>query len=373
MKSLKKEWRETIYRDWHKVEAAISQGDYVGSTRHATLIFESILKNLLRIHQTDLPRDVQIKYLNDIDDKSMLGQLIKFWKEFNITKILSEHLSKDPRNVSGVNFGHINEFRIGVSHDPPMAITRDQASYVAKSVEMLLDFWDIEYESLASILSRKLDNFSAELEKARVSGAAKAGEWATDQVQYYKILHLSERREDKEPIYWKYVNRLEKKIPVYDEVISFGFKQLAEVEQTLSHSYRSSGVIDIHLLSPFVKSLKFDDRGEKYVENSLQQLIHNSPHIATFDAFLIHNGLQKNHCDLALKVTRMVDHALLVVDFSSLLPDLIPLKSKPSGVLCKNGEEAIVNVEELDKGVFYIEKFNAENLVLRMDFNFGWG
>lgn len=366
-----KDWYNSIYNDWKVVSIKIFEGDYSYAARTATIVFEGILKNVLRKYQTELPSDVQLNYLNTLQPKGsklMLGELIGFWKEHKVIALLAEKLSKDRRIVGGINMGYIGELRNGLSHNPPVEVSYEEAKYCINSIELLLDFFNLKHFNLTKALYKQIGS----VKKEAVKGKESLKSYPSRRVTYYKVLNLRQKDSGLSPIYSKYISRLEKEIEVYDEVFSFGFNQYSSLQDTVKSVVRSSGVVEKNFLMPFQKELVFDDRDERYIENYLQQVIRQK-HITSLTSGTIYNGLQPKHQDLAFKMDRDMESAVLIVDFSSLPNNEGLFKSEPEAFLCLNGGEKMLSVGKLAHQVYFLEESDVkEGAVLRMDFDFDW-
>lgn len=368
-----KEWHQFIYKRWQVAEKRMLEGDYADVVKESVRVFESILKNILKKYQTELTPEVQMAYLQLRQEKKdeTLGPLIGFWRSQKLVPLLAQVLGKDPVVISTINMGYIGKLRNGEAHLGHPDPTLEDAKYCMQSTELLLGFFDLKYYDLTKVLFLNLQKAKQRMDSLKSEKSSALPKFPIQKLIYYKILNLK-LKGDEPPVYTKYISRTEKDVDVYDEVFSFAFEQLASVEKEVKLMARSIGVVEKTSLVPFQKELVFNDKDERFIENYLQQVVRKE-HISALSMGTTYNGLQPGHQDLAFKMSRDVESAVLIVDFSSIPKSDRLLKVPPKGVLCSQGVENKVNVEELSKNVFFIEEINVKkDSVIRMDFDFDW-
>src|SRR6266542_348772 len=199
--------------------------------------------------------------------------------------------------------------------------------------------------------------------------------------QRYKLLYiqvcaLSRRAERREPIYKRFIERLEKEIDVYDELHHYRLNIYNTPPSEFEITDRSSGVVDLNILHPW-QSLQFPDEGARHVEQIIKQTIRSYSNMF-FTRARYFNGFQPGNENVAMRMERDTEEARLVIDFSSLPHHEAIVAGWPKGTIRENNgngtvTEGEIEVKRLRAGVYVVERLNLKKeSVIRMDFKINW-
>ena len=205
-----------------------------------------------------------------------------------------------------------------------------------------------------------------------VDKAEQTKKLVVQRLTYIKVIHMSKKEPEREPIYHRVIERLKhKSIPVYDEEIFFTVVVYSSEQPTHKWDFRSSGVVDPRNVFPWKSKLEFADKGLGDDENYIPQTI-TTPSNACMSMCHVFNGLQPGNEDLAMKMSCDTDHARLVVDFSSIPEAQLIFKDVQAISRIGNQEEPI-GVEECKPSLFTCSDDQLkEGQVLRIDFKIDW-
>lgn len=156
---------------------------------------------------------------------------------------------------------------------------------------------------------------------------------------------------------------------VHDEFIYFFVSVYDAPRRTHRFRYRTSGVVDLQTLIPWIKQLTFTDQEAGSIKNYIAQDVSLGTNtVASVTHFF--NGLQRGHENIALQVTENTDEARLVVDFTSGALAEGLLIGCPTGTIIRNsGDSYSVSCVEVRPGVYTVaESGLAAGDVIRMDF-----
>ncbi len=187
---------------------------------------------------------------------------------------------------------------------------------------------------------------------------------------YVKYIHI--RRETDEPVYSKFINRLEKSIDVHSEYHYYRFNKYNRPNNEITIKDASSGVVDLNILYPW-KELEFTDRPSKLNEGKIGQHLENSD--VYFTSTVYYNGFNEGNEDIGMRMEMDTLTARMIADFSSII-GLEKMFTKPPDAYRRNKAGAptrITSLLELSPGVYYLEMNNlkkGESLML--DFHVDW-
>lgn len=188
---------------------------------------------------------------------------------------------------------------------------------------------------------------------------------------YVKYLHI--RKESEEPVYSKYLNRLEESIDVNSEYHYYRFNKYSTNNNEIQLTDRSSGIVDQNILYPW-KELTFTDIPSKKIKGMITQDVDSCD--SYFSATTYYNGFKENNEDIGMKMEMDTLEARMVADFSSIVgleklftkePDAykIDLDGKKNKILG--------GFEKISDGVYHLVWNNLKKgESLLMDFHVNW-
>jgi hypothetical protein len=203
-------------------------------------------------------------------------------------------------------------------------------------------------------------------------------EWLQRKHQRYKFMYvkfhyLRRKSETTEPIYKKYIRRLDEYIDVYDEVHSFRLNIFDKDQKGIVIRDRSSGVVDLNILYPWQSDLIFPDEGAKKVPHVILQTI-NQPSRTFFTRAIFLNGFQYSNEDFAMKMEEKTKEARMIVDFSSIESQGRIFNGFPKAYHrpSTTTTETAIGLHEIHSGIYAVNHNNLEKddvIVIRFDIN----
>lgn len=198
---------------------------------------------------------------------------------------------------------------------------------------------------------------------------------------YIKVLHLSRKQKTgAKPIYFRYLPRLNKSIPVYDEYVLFRVNEFPEEITGMVSKDSSTGVVDLHILNPWQARLLLPEGTYEQAPGELEETTY-TPSKVFVTTTHYYNAFQDNQL-AAVKMVKDTVKARLIVDFRYIANSTKVINSKQiKGYLISGHNQSKTklkvqsNFPEYGKKYVHIDSLfwiNAENLkkgdVLRMDF-----
>lgn len=133
-------------------------------------------------------------------------------------------------------------------------------------------------------------------------------------IGYIKFMHLSKMNEPGiKPIYQRYLPRLDKTIPVYDEYVLFRLNEFSEEITGLVSKDSSTGVVDLSIINPWQARLLIPEGVYEQSLGELEETIYN-PSKVFFTCTHYYNAFQDNQ-RLSIKMVKDTAKARLIVDF----------------------------------------------------------
>lgn len=195
-----------------------------------------------------------------------------------------------------------------------------------------------------------------------------------ERIQYIKVIHLKQIKNNSEPIYLRNIPRFSKDdTKIYDEAVYYHCVVYDKPVKNYKTNARSSGIIDTQIILPWKDNLEFTDKGEAKIEGHLSQVI-NEPSNIFLTVSHFFNGSQKGNEDFATRMSENTDCGRLIADLSSIPNIRNILKGIPKGYLCcKECKDRPLSVVELRDNVYHVSMNNLKiDDVLRIDFEFDW-
>ncbi|WP_189605686.1 hypothetical protein [Salinimicrobium marinum] len=187
---------------------------------------------------------------------------------------------------------------------------------------------------------------------------------------YVKYLHI--RKESEEPIYSRFIKRLNKSYDIHSEYHYYRFNKYNQKNNNILLRDISSGIVDQRILHPW-KKLTFTDKPSMLQEKVISQMVDNSDDY--FSATTYYNGFKENNEDLYSKMEMETLCARLVADFSSVIGFQNLFTAEPDAYKIEIGgsETKLLGLEKLDEGVYFIESYNLKKgETLKLDFHVNW-
>ena len=206
----------------------------------------------------------------------------------------------------------------------------------------------------------------------RLLDARKAKNEQAYKFVYIKLYYLKRRVQGAAPVYQRFVERLGRKVAVFDEFHMFKLNIFRGERKGLVVGDRSSGVVDMQILHPWQR-VTFADLGAAKKDDVIEQVIRR-PSAVYFTRSIYLNGLQEGHERLAIKMEQDTKEARIVVDFSSV-PEFAEMMLRgPSAVIRRDDYEESLAVGETDVGGIYEvgTRLLRQGDVLRVDFHIDW-
>ena len=139
-----------------------------------------------------------------------------------------------------------------------------------------------------------------------------------EKIVFYKFLHLSNQSQNSDPIYKKYIKRLNKTIDVYDEYLTFRIISFSKlVKKFKTYDSTKGNAVEVIALLPFIMSLRDTDVTIEENPQILQPIIIGPSNVFVTCSHY-YNGFQKGNKDTATKADKPAELVRLIVDFSSV-------------------------------------------------------
>ena len=199
---------------------------------------------------------------------------------------------------------------------------------------------------------------------------------------YIRFFHLSkEGGTGTQPLYHRFIHRLNKSIPVYDEYVLYRLNEFFEDVTGFVSKDTSTGVVDMSVLNPWQARLLLPEGTYEQVPGELEETSYTPSRVFVTTTHY-YNAFQKNQY-AAIKMGKDTFKATLIVDFRSIpnSTSLINSKNVRAYVISgKNNQKTKLKVQtnfpEYGKKYVHIDSLfwiNIENLkqgdVLRLDFS----
>lgn len=187
---------------------------------------------------------------------------------------------------------------------------------------------------------------------------------------YVKYLHI--RRESEEPIYKKFINRLEENINVHSEYHYYRFNKYSRSNNSITITDRSSGIVDQNILYPWEK-LTFTDKPSKKIKGVIAQDVKDCD--TYFSATTYYNGFKEKNEDIGMKMEMDTLCARMVADFSSIvgLKRLFTKQPDAYKMQLDGRKVKLLGLEKISDGIYHLVAHNlkkGESLLL--DFHVNW-
>lgn len=202
---------------------------------------------------------------------------------------------------------------------------------------------------------------------------------ALEKVEYIKMLHLADKTKTAEPVYKKYISRLQQEEEIYDEA------QFAELmiysgkpDSNMVNNYsQSHGTIDMNVIVPWqdvsnqVQQLQEDDGMSDQARGYVDMTSNVFYSVTNFI-----NAFQRGNTFFQTRADQSVAFARLIVDFSSLPGFSTMHKTEPRGKRYNERKKAditAVSVTQIKPGVYQcaIENMLPGDVVV-MNFDIDW-
>ena len=188
---------------------------------------------------------------------------------------------------------------------------------------------------------------------------------------YVKYLHI--RKEIEEPVYKKYLNRLEETIDVHSEYHYYRFNKYSTKNNSIQLTDRSSGIVDQNILYPW-KELTFTDVPSKKIKGMITQYVDSCD--TYFSATTYYNGFKENNEDIGMKMEMDTLEARMIADFSSIIGLEKLFVKEPDAYkidLEGNRTKILGGFEKISEGVYHLvwNKLKKGESLL-MDFHINW-
>lgn len=201
---------------------------------------------------------------------------------------------------------------------------------------------------------------------------------------YIKVYQLNRKIEGMAPRSEAFIERLGKKIPVYDELHYYRLNIFNSPQKGFTITDRSSGAVDLQILHPY-QHLVFTDKKAGNIEGMITQTLHTDSSVY-FTRAIFYNGFQPGAEDVSIKMERETEEARLIIDFTAVPNHEKLIVSRPQGFFVTTDGaarlERTVEVQELNAGIYALnsssitstrrKKYLKPDDVLRMEFNINW-
>jgi hypothetical protein len=237
---------------------------------------------------------------------------------------------------------------------------------------MGLVFYTVLYQGremhlpLGFVIGRKRDGLKARSQES-------PDDLKASKVMYVKVLYLKRNEPGQKPVYQRVVKRLKgESVVVFDEEVYYSMSVFPREQERYSYTFRSSGVVDLRTVHPWVEHLRFADKGDNLIEGRVSQTVDLPSNVYLVVSHHC-NGLQPGDEDVAMRADFDTSYARLVVDFSSL-PNIDSLfKERPTAKFREGNSETLLGIEEYAPGIFSVtHKDIKKDSVLRIDFKIAW-
>ena len=234
---------------------------------------------------------------------------------------------------------------------------REFSEYKQKTIE--------ENQQIKKILKEKFEEKKAEFLKHNDAPLIQEVKMV-----YVKYLHI--RRESEDPVYQKYINRLEETIDVNSEFHYYRFNKYNKNKNSITITDRSSGIVDQNILHPW-KKLTFTDIPSQKVKGIISQDVGDSD--AYFSVTTYYNGFKENNEDIGMKMEMDTLCARMIADFSSIIGLKRLFVKEPDAYKIElNGSRIkLLGLEKIAEGVYHLVAYNlkkGESLLI--DFHVNW-
>lgn len=187
---------------------------------------------------------------------------------------------------------------------------------------------------------------------------------------YVKYLHIRPEKDD--PVYKRFLNRLEETIDVHSEYHYYRFNKYSTENKAMTIVDRSSGIVDQNVLYPW-KKLTFTDKPSEKIKNVISQDIESSD--TYFSATTYYNGFKEENEDIAMKMEMETLCARMVVDFSSIvgLSKLFAKEPDAYKIELDGTKTQLLGLEKISDGVYHLVAHNLQKgESLELDFHVNW-
>ena len=195
---------------------------------------------------------------------------------------------------------------------------------------------------------------------------------------YYKFIHLSDKIENSNSIYTKFIKRLNKSVEVYDEFITFRITCFSKLlKRFRSYDSTKGDAVEVNSFLPFVMNLRDTDKTAESNPQIIQPIIQGPSNVFITSSHY-YNGFQKGNRDTAIKMDKNSELTRIVVDFTSIKNYKSFISQEPIIFFScydvdKGGKFVSMNIgaaEIIAPGVFSAKKENMkEGEVLRIEFD----
>jgi hypothetical protein len=200
-----------------------------------------------------------------------------------------------------------------------------------------------------------------------------------EKVQYIKMLHLTDKQQNKGPVYRKYIDRLQAEEDIYDEAQFFELIIYSGPgKSTLAYNYsHSAGTIDMNVIIPRQEplnnklSMQEDDHMKFLVRRKIDL---NSNVFYSVTSFI--NAFQKGSTFYQTRADEHIKWIRLIIDFSALPSHSKMQRSQPAAQLLfgdKNKGVKELVVSQIKDGIYQAEEadLQAGDIVV-MRFDIDW-
>lgn len=190
-------------------------------------------------------------------------------------------------------------------------------------------------------------------------------------IHYVKFVSYSNKKVHKEPLYKKFIKRLNKEVDVWDEYITCTISQFSHfVDQFQFYSRTDGDAVDLMNLLPFENKFTFSDINEGIKDTIFNPLIKGHSNVYVSNCCFI-NGFQDGNTDMAVKASHNTKHLRLLVDFTSI-PEFENIFLFDKCIVVNYDQsETVVTSEDIliQPGVYLIDKTDVQkNSVLKFNF-----
>ncbi|KAA0992970.1 DUF4062 domain-containing protein [Dyadobacter aurulentus] len=192
---------------------------------------------------------------------------------------------------------------------------------------------------------------------------------------YYKFLHLSNKATSSQPLYRKYVERLNETIDIYDEYMTFRISNFNKlVTKFRSYDSTRGTAVEVKSLLPYIRNPRDTDITVEENPRIIQPMIKGASNVFVTSSHY-YNGFQPGNKDTAAKADKNAQTIRLVVDFTSIKDYHLHIRMRPKVFFSFYEEKGklvskeIGTIEAISPGLFEVERKNMkEGEVIRIEF-----
>lgn len=187
---------------------------------------------------------------------------------------------------------------------------------------------------------------------------------------YVKYLHI--RKSSEQPVYQKFIDRLEENIDVHSEYHYYRFNKYNRKNDSITITDRSSGIVEQNILYPYKKQI-FTDKPSQKIKGMIAQDVNSCD--TCFSVTTYYNGFKEDNEDIGMKMEMDTLNARMVADFSSIVGlKRLFLREPDAYKIELDGKKVrLLGLEKNSEGIYHLEATNlkkGESLLL--DFHVNW-